>query len=84
MATGKKTGGREKGTPNRVTASLKDAVLNAFEEVGGEKYLVKVAEDDPRTFCVLLGKILPKDISYQDSDPIITEVRRVIVSSCDH
>jgi hypothetical protein len=29
MALGKNTGGREKGTPNKTTAALKDAILTA-------------------------------------------------------
>jgi hypothetical protein len=32
MALGKKTGGRKKGTPNKTTAALKDAILTAAEE----------------------------------------------------
>jgi hypothetical protein len=62
MARGVKTGGRKKGTPNKTTAALKDAILNAFATVGGEAYLVVVAKKDPRTFCTLLGKVLPTTI----------------------
>ena len=32
----KKRGGRTKGTPNKSTVQVKTAILNAFEEVGGE------------------------------------------------
>jgi len=63
MAKGKKTGGRQKGTPNKTTAALKDAILNAFEEVGGQAYLVMVANTDPRTFCTLLAKVMPQEIN---------------------
>ena len=54
--------GRKKGTPNVVTAKLKDAIENAFNEVGGQEYLVKVAKEDVRTFCTLLGKVLPTQL----------------------
>ncbi len=57
-----KYGGREKGTKNKMTVELKTAILRAFEEVGGEQYLVKVAREQPQTFCTLLGRILPKDV----------------------
>jgi len=60
---GQKTGGRKKGTPNKTTAALKDAIMNAFTEVGGQKYLVTVAKDDPKTFCTLLGRVLPAEIN---------------------
>ena len=53
--------GRPKGTPNKVTAAVKDAILHAFDKAGGEDYLVEVAKDDPRTFCTLLGKVLPME-----------------------
>ena len=58
-----KTGGRKAGTPNKVTAELKDAVLQAAEEAGGEQgtvgYLKAVAVSNPQAFCALLGKVLP-------------------------
>jgi hypothetical protein len=57
-----RTGGRTKGTPNRLTAAVKDAILVAFETVGGEDYLVRVARSDPRTFCTLLGRLLPSEL----------------------
>ena len=57
-----KTGGRKKGTPNKTTVELKAAVMHAFETVGGESYLVHVAETDPRTFCSLLARVLPAEL----------------------
>lgn len=60
--TGKKFGGRKKGTQNKNTTALKTAILNAFEKVGGQDYLVRVAEDDPKTFLALLGKVLPSEV----------------------
>ncbi len=32
---GERRGGRQKGTPNKVTRAVKDAILSAFEKVGG-------------------------------------------------
>lgn len=63
MAVGKKTGGRTKGTPNKTTAAVKEAILEAFKQAGGTAYLLKVAEEDPKTFCALLGKVLPTEIA---------------------
>lgn len=63
MAIGKKTGGRKKGTPNKINADVKAAILAAFDKVGGPKYLETVAKEDPKTFCALLGKVLPLQIS---------------------
>lgn len=57
-----KTGGRQKGTPKKLTADLRTAILGALEAKGGQAYLEEVAGSDPRTFCALLGKVLPMQI----------------------
>ncbi len=64
-----KTGGRQRGTPNKVTVAVREAIVNAFEEVGGQSYLVKVAREDPRTFLTLVGKIVPREIEVDAYDP---------------
>jgi hypothetical protein len=58
-----KTGGRKKGTPNKLTASVKDAIEQAFDEVGGVQYLVTQARENPAAFMTLIGKVLPKDLN---------------------
>jgi hypothetical protein len=52
--------GRAKGTPNKVTVQVKEAIIRAFDEVGGHAYLVAVARQEPRAFCTLLSKLLPR------------------------
>jgi hypothetical protein len=54
--------GRKPGSPNKLSASLKAAILGALEAKGGQAYLERVAEKDPRTFCSLLAKVLPTQI----------------------
>ena len=58
-----KYGGRVKGVPNKVTVSLREAIMHAFDTVGGEAYLVKVARKNPTVFCMLLARILPLHVS---------------------
>ena len=55
MAKGRKTGGRQKGTPNRYTAALRDMVLQALSDSGGIAYLERQAETHPAAFVALLG-----------------------------
>lgn len=62
MAKGTKTGGRKKGTPNKVTGDLRAMVLGALDKAGGETYLQKQAMENPPAFMALVGKCLPKDI----------------------
>lgn len=63
--TGKKFGGRKKGTPNVATTRVKSAIMEAFEELGGKEYLLTVAREDPKTYCTLLAKVLPAEIKTE-------------------
>jgi len=62
MAHGRKTGGRQKGIPNKITTDVRQAILQAFHKAGGVAYLTKVANEDPKVFCALLGKVVPAEI----------------------
>lgn len=42
---------------------MKDALELAFNRAGGVKYLETVANDDPKTFCGLLSKLIPTNIN---------------------
>lgn len=57
--------GRKKGSQNQMTLAVKTAILKAFDKVGGEDYLVTVAQEDPKTFCTLLGKVLPAELKAE-------------------
>jgi hypothetical protein len=58
---GKRWGGRAKGTPNKVNQSIREAIQMAFEQAGGVEYLVRLAQEDPKTFVPLLIKTLPPE-----------------------
>lgn len=70
-----KTGGRKKGTQNRQTKALKDMILSALEKAGGkeggEGYLLKQAQEDPKTFLALVGKVLPLQVTGDKDNPLI-------------
>jgi hypothetical protein len=73
MALGKKTGGRKRGTPNKTTAALKDAILTAAEEAlpGGKVgYLKWLAKNNSSAFASLLGKVLPTTLAGDPANPI--------------
>lgn len=59
---GDRRGGRGPGTPNRITANLRADVIEAYAKVGGVEYLMRVAEEDPRTFCAILMRVLPVEV----------------------
>ena len=54
-----KTGGRRRGTSNKTTASVKAAMMAAFDGAGGLASLVDFAKADPATFYQLWAKMLP-------------------------
>lgn len=76
-----KTGGRQKGTPNKTTALLKDAILRAAGDAGGEGgmvgYLTSQARENPGPFMALLGKVLPLQVAGDDDGgPLQVVIRR--------
>lgn len=73
MAAGRKTGGRQKGSPNKLTKQLKDMILEALEESGGVEYLKQTAIDHPTAFLTLVGKVLPLQVTGDGGGPIIVQ-----------
>ena len=68
---GERVTGRQKGTVNKLTVSIREAIEHAFDELGGASYLVHVGKQDPRTFCALLGKLLPTKLTNADGSPLL-------------
>ncbi len=66
--------GRPKGTPNKTTALLKDAILMAAENAGGEDglvgYLTQQARTNPGPFLSLVGKVLPMQVTGDGGGPV--------------
>lgn len=51
--------GRKKGTTNVVNKALKDMILGALDDNGGQAYLASQARENPSAFLTLIGKVLP-------------------------
>lgn len=70
--------GRVKGVPNKTTTALREAILLAAEQVGGDGkgkegtvgYLKLLAMTDPKAFSGLLGKVLPLQVTGEGGGPI--------------
>ncbi len=79
MAAGHKTGGRAKGTPNKTTMLLKDAILKAATDAGDgdlSAYLRVQSKMNPGPFMALLGKVMPTQITGADGGPLKIEAVR--------
>jgi hypothetical protein len=81
-----KTGGRKRGTPNKTTALLKDALIKAAVKAGEKldentedgivTYLTEQASANPGPFMALLGKVLPMQVANADDSPFVVQIVR--------
>ena len=60
--------GRVKGVPNKVTASIRQALVNAFEKLGGVRSLVAWGKANPNEFYKLWGRMAPTEVAVTDPD----------------
>ena len=79
-----KTGGRQKGTPNKMTQTIRAALEEALNRAGGVEYLLRQSEENPQAFMTLLGKIIPQQVHNEltgaNGGPLaIEKIERVIV-----
>lgn len=72
----KRLGGKAKGSQHKHTKELKDMIRNALDKVGGIKYLMKQAKDNPTAFMTLIGKTLPLDVNAKGDMAIKVEIVR--------
>lgn len=76
--------GRPKGSPNKITADLKRAILEAAEAAGGEGgtvgYLTQQARENPAAFLTLIGKVLPTTLAGDPNNPVSTVTRIELIA----
>lgn len=68
MASGAKTGGRKKGTPNHVTAGAKSNVMAVFEMLGGAKGFAEWASENKTEFYRHYAKLIPSSNELSGPD----------------
>ena len=62
---GQKTGGRQVGTPNKVTAIFKDAVRTVYEDIGGNEAFAEWAKENPTEFYRIASRLIPTEMASQ-------------------
>ena len=55
--------GRPKGSQNKVSLQLKEAILHALDKLGGVDYLVALGTENSSAFSSLLSKVLPTQLA---------------------
>lgn len=72
---GERRGGRQKGTPNKLTADIKSMILAALDRAGGVDYLVRQADENPGPFMTLVGKVLPTQVTGPEGKDLFTGIQ---------
>jgi hypothetical protein len=63
--------GRPKGVPNKVHHSMKIAIAEAFEQLGGTQRMVQWAQEDPKhltEFYKLAARLIPVETQVTGSN----------------
>ena len=71
--------GRPKGALNKATRELKEMILGALDDAGGQDYLARQANENPVAFLSLIGKVLPTTLNTtvkQDTQQMTITVHR--------
>lgn len=80
--TGNAGKGRRKGSTNKATALLKDAIVLAAQAVGSDGkgkdgvtgYCEHLARNEPKAFAALMGRTIPTQIAGVGEDGEPTEI----------
>lgn len=81
MATRIKTGGRQKGTPNKVTRQFKDAVRIVYDEIGGHEAFAEWARENRGDFYRIAAKLIPAESGIHE--PQTPQEIRIIFTGID-
>lgn len=63
-------GGRQKGVPNKLSASVKASLQAVFAARGGDKALEAWANENQTEFYKLWGRLIPQELSGPDGGPV--------------
>lgn len=69
--------GRKKGSVNKITKTIKEAIEVSFIQVGGAEYLAQMAVDQPVAYMTLLGKIIPQQLEHTGKDGAAIQLEQV-------
>ena len=79
---GEKRPNQGKRGPNKITAEVKDMVMGALVDAGGQKYLLERAKD-PKTMAAFMGlvsKVMPLQVTGANGGAMVFEsIVRTIV-----
>ena len=74
MPRGAKYGGRTKGTPNKLTGAFREAVLIAYNGIGGHKAFTSWAGQNQTEFYKIAARLIPQEVVGDPDQPLVTKV----------
>lgn len=77
MAAGQKTGGRTKGTPNKLTQDVKQAIQLVAEGLGGSDGMLEWVKADADNEKLFWAQIYPKLLPHTVNGSLILDPLRV-------
>ena len=57
--------GRPRGSVNKYTKTVKEALLQSFQNQGGVEFWDKLAKQDPRLFAQCLTRLIPAEVNAE-------------------
>lgn len=78
MAKGKKTGGREKGSLNVTSRSMKETVMNTLEwlQTQPRSNMRAWAKENPTQFYQIAAKLIPTEVSASVD---VTGIKQILI-----
>ena len=63
-----KTGGREAGVPNRLTAQFREAVQHVYHDIGGHEAFSKWARETQTEIYRIAARLIPTEMREKSED----------------
>jgi hypothetical protein len=74
-----KLGGRQAGTPNRLTGAFREALQIVYEDIGGHEAFTEWAKDNPTDFYRICARLIPVEIKDSSAEKTIVIVNRSVL-----
>lgn len=70
--------GRPKGVPNKLTVTIREAVLEAFNELQNDpnNNLIAWGRNNPSLFYQIASKLIPTEVNHSLDNKVITVVTK--------
>ena len=74
-----KSGGRVKGTPNKLNSDVREMIKAALDKKGGQVWLEAQMDANPVAFMSLISKIIPAEVNLggQKENPVVIDTTKL-------